>query len=244
MDGKPSLRVPRDQASRSLARRPHAALGRFAALAMTAGRSDRLSRPLAPLREGAERLQGLGADVVLDALGVPPGGLGADAQRAQEALDDAVALPRLGGEPRGRPRSGTRRDRAAAGRSRPRTGASASWRRSAAPRRGGRRCRPGAPRRRRRSGRRSARRNPRRVRSAGPRGPGGSSPRGRSGSISAVSGEARLGRFLHRLPLSARTAPPRPLSSKHRHRGEGSPVQTRQKAPGGLLNPRWPSPRI
>src|SRR5437762_5082698 len=40
-------------------------------------------------------LQRLGADVVLDPLRVAPRRLGADAERAQEALDDAVALARL-----------------------------------------------------------------------------------------------------------------------------------------------------
>src|SRR3546814_12425456 len=58
--------------------------------------------PPVPRHVAAERRQRLLADPVFDALGVDAGGLGADAEGAQETLDDLVAAPAvLGARPAG-----------------------------------------------------------------------------------------------------------------------------------------------
>jgi hypothetical protein len=54
--------------------------------------ADLLADLLTPPDETAEGGQGLLADMVLDALGVAPGGLQAHAERAQKGFDDVVAL--------------------------------------------------------------------------------------------------------------------------------------------------------
>ena len=50
---------------------------------------------LRPRDELLERFQSFVADMVLDPLGVVARGVGADAQRDEQTLDDAVLLPRL-----------------------------------------------------------------------------------------------------------------------------------------------------
>ena len=102
----------------------------------------------------------LGADMMLDALRIDARRLLADADGDQERLDDLMARAALPRHAMAFLASGTRPDRVCASPGLPRTAAPASWRRSAARRRGARRYRPAAPRYRPRSDRRSTRHNP------------------------------------------------------------------------------------